>query len=82
MQEPTHDQVLQFVQKKEKPFVKTAEVAERFNSVTRRTIFNRLEDLVKDDELVKYNVTDSVAVWYEPDQDSEASITSPSSDSQ
>ena len=82
MQGPTHDQVLKFVQEKSRPFVKTAEVAEQFNSVSRRTIFNRLEDLADRGDVVKHSVTDSVAVWYEPDQVESARASSPASDSQ
>jgi len=68
MSKPTPDDVLQFVQQKQRPFVETKEVSERFDSVDRRTVFNRLDLLAEQDQLVKHMVTDSCAVWYTPDQ--------------
>ena len=82
MTNPTPAEVLQFVQQKERPFVKTKEVAERFDQIERRTVFNRLEKLVEQGDLVKYKVTKNVAVWYTPDQISSPNRRSPSSDSQ
>jgi len=80
--DPTPNKVLRFVQQNERPFVKTKEVAEKFDQIERRTVFNRLERLVDQGKLVKYKVTDNVAVWYTPDQISSPSRRSPSSDNQ
>jgi Fe2+ or Zn2+ uptake regulation protein len=82
MTDPTPEEVLQFVQEKERPFVKTKEVAENFEQIERRTVFNRLEKLVERGDLVKHKVTENVAVWYTPDQLSSPNRRSPSSDSQ
>jgi len=85
MSKPLPNDVLQFVQQKDRPFVKTREVANRFSeSCSRRTVFNRLEQLADDGELVKYKVTDSVSVWYpqEAQNSDSASKASPSSDNQ
>ena len=82
MTDPTPNEVLQFVQQKDRPFVKTKEVAEQFDQIERRTVFNRLEKLVDQGDLVKHKVTTNVAVWYTPDQISSPSRCSPSSESQ
>jgi len=68
MSNPTPDEVLQFVQQKQRPFVETKEVSEHFDNLDRRTIFNRLDMLADQNQLVKHMVTDSCAVWYTPDQ--------------
>lgn len=85
MSKPLPDDVLQFVQQKDRPFVKTREVAEQFDNLcSRRTVFNRLEKLAESGELVKYEVTDNVSVWYEQEaqnSDSERA-DSPASDNQ
>ena len=82
MTDPTPNEVLRFVQQKDRPFVKTKEVAEQFDQIERRTVFNRLEKLVDRGDLVKHKVTKNVAVWYTPDQIASASCCSPSSESQ
>lgn len=83
MKSPSYDQVLQFVKQKDRPFVKTSEVAERFSTIQRRTVFNRLDELNKRGDLIKYKVTDNAVVWYTPDQvSSETNASSPASDSQ
>lgn len=83
MTDPKPSEILQFVEQKSRPFVKTAEVAEEFGSVERRTVFNRLERLAEDGELIKDKVTTNCAVWYTPDQiPEEARASSPSSESQ
>jgi len=68
MKSPTHDQVLQFVRQQNCPFVTTAEVAERFNSVTRRTINQRLNDLHDEDRIEKREIGARSVVWYLPSQ--------------
>jgi DeoR/GlpR family transcriptional regulator of sugar metabolism len=82
MSEPSHDQVLQFVRRQDCPFVTTREVAERFDTVTRRTINKRLNDLHDDTELQKREIGARSIVWYLPDQPESDSTAFPSSDSQ
>jgi len=68
MREPSHDQVLQFVRRQDCPFVTTAEVADEFSTVTRRTINKRLNDLHEDGELMKREIGARSVVWYLGDQ--------------
>jgi Fe2+ or Zn2+ uptake regulation protein len=83
MSEPSHERVLRFVRENPKPFVATTEVSESFDSVTKRTIYDRLDDLVTRGELKKHEVGASAVVWYLPVQRVEdASMSRPASDSQ
>jgi len=79
MSEPTHEQVLSFVRGNRKPFVDTTEVAEEFSSVTKRTIYNRLDDLEERDELEKHDAGANTVLWYLPvNHVEEASTSNPS----
>lgn len=64
MQERKYDTVLQFVREKDCPFVTTREVSEEFPGVSRKTIQNRLYDLVDDDRLKRRDVGANTAVWF------------------
>lgn len=80
MRDPSHDDVLQFVQENNFPFVTTGDVADEFSTVSRRTIRNRLHDLVDRGDLRSRRVGPHAKVWYQLDQGSaEASSRSPSS---
>lgn len=80
MNDPTHEQVLQFVQQKSQPFATTGDVAERFDSVSERTVRERLKDLVEQDRLRSRRIGPHAKVWYKGDQrKSEANLSSPSS---
>lgn len=73
MQQPYHDDVLQyvrrFVRENSCPFVRTTDVSEQFGEVSKRTIYNRLDDLADKDELNKREVGANSAVWWPSDQD-------------
>lgn len=79
MSEPSHDDVLQFVQRNSCPFVTSGDVAERFDEVHDRTIRKRLNDLVESGRLEMRKVGANAKVWYVPDYDTDASLRSPSS---
>jgi len=64
MQNPTHEQVLQFVRENSTPFVTTADVEEQFPEVARRTLNNRLNDLHSRGEIEKRMIGCNTAVWY------------------
>ena len=64
MVEPSHDQVFQFVREHRRPFVTSREVAERFSSVSRRTINNRLNTLHERGQLGKRKIGARSVVWY------------------
>jgi len=64
MKDPTPNDVYQFVREKSRPFVTSKEVAERFNSVTRRTINERLNTLHDNDRLQKRKIGSNAVVWY------------------
>ncbi len=64
MQSPKHDDVAQFVRRNSGPFVTTRDVSEEFPSVSRRTIWNRLDDLVERGELEKREIGGNSTVWY------------------
>jgi len=81
MSNPSQEEVLRFVRQKDRPFVETKEVSDRFDHLARRTIFKRLNQLAEEGRLIKHMVTDSCAVWYMPDQLSR-SRRKPSSDNQ
>lgn len=82
MSDPSHDDVLQFVQRNSCPFVTTSDVAEEFDEVHDRTIRKRLNDLVEREELKMREVGANAKVWYEPNYVCEANSRSPSSLSQ
>jgi hypothetical protein len=89
MSEPHHEDVLQFVSENSKPWVSTLDVAEEFDSVQRRTVFNRLQDLADRGGLRKDSLGGNCSVWYVPGayetsltETSLASLSAPSSDSQ
>jgi len=68
MQEPHHDDVLnwvqQFVHEHNQPFVETSVVSEQFDSVSKRTVYSRLDDLEGRDELQKRDVGANSTVWW------------------
>lgn len=64
MSDPAHEDVLKFVRQNSKPFVTTNDVASEFDSVSRRTIQDRLNDLVGRDQLEKRLIGGNTAVWY------------------
>lgn len=80
MVEPSHDKVLQFVRSHSRPFVTSREVAERFDSVSRRTINNRLNALHDRGELGKREIGARSVVWY--CQSAVDSASRPASESQ
>jgi len=83
MSDPTYDDVLQFVRQHSRPFVKSIEVHEQFDGVSRRTINERLNDLCDADKLEKSEIGANGIVWWLPDQESAAAKRSrPRSDSQ
>jgi Fe2+ or Zn2+ uptake regulation protein len=83
MGDPTHEDVLQFVRENSKPFVKSVEVSERFDSVSRRTVNKRLNQLRERGALEKTEIGANGVVWWLPSQASEAAKRSrPASDSQ
>jgi len=67
MQSPKHEDVAQFVRQSSCPFVTTKDVSEQFGSVSRRTIWNRLEDLEQRGKLEKREIGANSTVWYTPD---------------
>jgi Mn-dependent DtxR family transcriptional regulator len=80
MSEPTHEDVLQFVQQKSEPFVTTGDVAEQFESVSEKTVRERLKDLAEGGSLRTRKVGPHAKVWYTPGHATpEASSASPSS---
>lgn len=80
MVNPTYDQVIQFVRKHDRPFVTSREVAERFDSVSRRTINNRLNTLHERGQLGKRKIGARSVVWYP--QTAVDSASRPASESQ
>lgn len=83
MSDPTYDDVIQFVRRHSRPFVKSIEVHEQFNDVSRRTINKRLNDLCDAGELEKSKIGANGIVWWLPDQASaSASRSRPASESQ
>jgi len=72
MQKPYHEDVLQYVRRfvyeNGQPFVKTTDVSERFSDVSKRTIFNRLDDLEDKGKLEKRQVGANSTVWWPADQ--------------
>jgi len=80
MADPGHDQVLQFVREHSRPFVTSREVAERFDTVSRRTINNRLNTLHGQGELGKRKIGARSVVWYLQSAADSASL--PASESQ
>jgi len=80
MSEPSHESVYQFVREKSEPFVTTGDVAEEFQSVSGKTVRERLKDLAEDGRLKTRKVGAHAKVWYLPDQVlAEASSDSPAS---
>lgn len=67
MDEPTHKDVLEFVQRQSSPFVTTGDVADEFESVTKRTIRSRLHDLADRGDLQRRQIGPHAKVWYLPD---------------
>jgi len=87
MQDPTPSEVLQFVRDHSKPFVTSEDVDDHFDEVTDRTLRDRLNMLVKENELEVRTVGANSKVWYCPSYSSkygpaDASRRFPSSDSQ
>jgi len=72
MQKPYHDDVLQyvrqFVHKNSQPFVRTSDVSKEFSDVSKRTVYNRLDDLENRGELKKRKVGANSTVWWPADQ--------------
>jgi predicted HTH transcriptional regulator len=66
MSRPHYDEVYQVVCEQRKPFATTTEVADRFDTVSRRTIQDRLNELVRRGELEKRVIGSNTAVWFEP----------------
>lgn len=64
MSEPYPDDVLQFVRENSKPFVTTTDAADEFSSVSRKTVHDRLDELVARGKLEKRVVGGNTAVWY------------------
>jgi len=64
MKDPTPESVYQFVQEQDRPFVTSKDVAERFSTVSRRTINERLNTLYKDGRLQKREIGANAVVWY------------------
>jgi DNA-binding Lrp family transcriptional regulator len=63
--------------------VSTTDVSEQFNTVSKRTINERLNDLEKRGDIEKYAVGANAVVWYLSVQRvEEASMSRPASDSQ
>jgi hypothetical protein len=81
MMDPTHEQVVQFVRGHSRPFVTTAEVTDEFDTVSRRTINGRLNDLHDRGEIGKRKIGRGSVVWF-LQESAEKSASSPSSDSQ
>ena len=80
MVDPSHEKVLQFVREHRRPFVTSREVAERFDSVSRRTINNRLNTLHDREQLGKRKIGARSIVWYP--QSTVDSASRPASESQ
>lgn len=64
MQNPTHEEVLQFVRENSTPFVTTKDVEENFDQVGRRTLNNRLNDLHERGDVEKRMIGGNSAVWF------------------
>lgn len=73
MQEPYHDDVLecveQFIDENCAPFVQTTDVSEEFSSVSKRTVYNRLDDLAQRKRLEKRQVGANSTVWWPAGQE-------------
>jgi len=83
MSEPSHEDVLEFVRENPKPFVKSVEVSEAFDDVSRRTVNKRLNQLCGRDALEKTEIGANGVVWWLPSQASDsASRSRPASESQ
>jgi predicted HTH transcriptional regulator len=83
MSDPSHQAVLEFVRGNPKPFVTTSDTAEEFDSVSKRTLNQRLNDLKDRGELKKYEIGANGVVWYLPvSQVEESRRCKPSSDNQ
>lgn len=68
MSDPSHDEVLRFVQQNRDPFVTSTDVSEEYPEVSNRTIRKRLKDLAESGKLARRRVGQAW-VWYEPDPD-------------
>lgn len=64
MSDPTHSEVLQFVQEQSCPFVTSSDVAGQFPDVSGRTVRKRLNDLVKRGEIQSRKIGAGAKVWY------------------
>jgi Fic family protein len=83
MSEPTYEDVLQFVRENPKPFVKSVEVSEAFEEVSRRTVNKRLNQLCNRGALEKTEIGANGVVWWLPDHSPpSASRSRPASESQ
>lgn len=66
MADPSHSDVLEFVERNSEPFVTSKDVAEEFTDVTDRTVRERLHDLVDEGKLKMRRVGAHAKVWYLP----------------
>lgn len=83
MGNPAHSEVLSFVREHNDPAVSTSEVSKAFPEVSKRTIYNRLEDLRERDQIMKKRIEPKALVWYTKNYVSESPrASSPSSLSQ
>ena len=63
MSEPLPAAVLAAVRDHEKPFVSTSDIAAEFETVSRKTVVSRLNDLAKQNRLEKETIG-GAAVWW------------------
>lgn len=63
MSEPLPPAVLAAVRDHDKPFVSTSDVAAEFESVSRKTVVSRLNQLAADDRLERETIG-GAAVWW------------------
>lgn len=64
MSEPLPETVKRFVYQNTQPFVTTGDVAEEFDSVSRRTINERLNKLHEQNEIGKRDIEPNAVIWY------------------
>lgn len=67
MQNPTSEEVNQFVIENSQPFVTTRDVASEFDSVSRRTVRKRLNKLKERGEIQKREIGGNSVVWWAED---------------
>jgi DNA-binding Lrp family transcriptional regulator len=67
MTKAPHKEVLQVVRENSSPFVTTRDVSEQF-AASKRTVIERLSDLVERGDLDGREVGANVKIWWDPDQ--------------